>query len=206
MSPSDLMDQFVLRLIASHQKENVLHLYSFSPDKRFVEPVFHSAGECVHADIGDKIKGSYDLILGDISPALGGPTPIIPGNWDMIAKHSKHLSDNGIGFFTIEPKGFSGSKGERFLSELEESGLFVNAYLEAPKGVWSQTSITPTIAFISRQRRTFFVGEMSSEGEIIQILENIKQSDFSNVVETAIERRAFVSFEVVCTPRVPHLF
>lgn len=195
MSPEDLTDQFVARLIATFDKEQVLFTNpNVSGLYPYAEEVFHAPIGFKTTEIGSGLGESYDLIFGNL-PLVFGKGPGEPPHWSMIAEMSDHLSDDGMGFFTIEPRGFYGPRGENFLRELEESGIFVNAYFETPAGIWKQTSIAPTIAFISRQRRTFFVGEMSSEGEIIQILENIKQSDFSNVVETAIERRAFVSFE-----------
>ena len=195
MSPKDLTDQFVARLIATFDKEHVLFTNpNVSGLHPHAEEVFHAPIGFKTTEFGSGLGESYDLIFGNL-PLAFGKGPGEPPNWSMIAEISDHLSDDGMGFFIIEPRGFYGPRGENFLRELEESGIFVNAYFETPAGIWNQTSIAPTIAFISKQQRTFFVSEMSSEGDIIQILENIKQSDFSNVTEASIERRAFISFE-----------
>jgi hypothetical protein len=86
----------------------------------------------------------YDLIIGDIPLGLnqitwnnGLKSIKVQRNWLEILNSLFSLEENGTALFLLEPSGFSSSQGIKFEKILNESGFFVNAYINCPERILS---------------------------------------------------------------------
>ncbi len=153
---------------------------------------------CIVAS-SDEIKkdAKFDLIIGDLPMGLRSTEIVhqgekikIPLNWSEILKSSKHLSDNGTALFLLEPFGFSNDAGQKFEKELNEKGMYVNAFLNAPEKILQpETVITPIIVAITKTPPSkLFIAELLNEGQAEQIV----NSYFSSTAGTDIRTGKFV--------------
>lgn len=123
----------------------------------------------------------YDLIFGDFPFGMnseeyqyGDIKLKIKKNWIHILTSLNLLGLNGISIFLIEPIAFSTKEGAKFEALLNSNGYFVNAFFNAPQGLYEpHTSLTPVFVVISRKdMNSVFIGELLSENQAREIVKN----------------------------------
>ena len=94
----------------------------------------------------------------------------------VVLESAQHLSADGVGIFLLPNSFFRLSKnGVR--TSLAKFGLFVNAVIGLPAGVFSPvTAIPSNIVFISRtQKLKLFVGQLAEGTDYQQLLQNLRK-------------------------------
>lgn len=148
----------------------------------------------------------YDFIIGDFPLGMGkreeyrfgSETIKIRQNWVEIAKSIKHLNDNGLAIYLVEPTGFGEFEGKKLEETLNSQGYFVNAIFSAPEGILQpETFITPVFVLISKTKTdTIFIGELLSESQGLEIARNYCSGVFGKDLKQglAIEEKTFYGF------------
>ena len=117
----------------------------------------------------------FDIIFGDMPLGMQNchlesdaniRNTKFPKNWVLIYDALDRLAEEGVGFFTVESHGFSTSHGKKFRRILEDSGYFINAFLDTPKGILAPISeISPVIVMIGKEHtEEIFVAELDIFG------------------------------------------
>lgn len=134
----------------------------------------------------------YDLIIGDIPLGLnqitwnnGLKSIKVQRNWLEILNSLFSLEENGTALFLLEPSGFSSSQGIKFEKILNESGFFVNAYINCPERILSPLAmVTPVLVVLSRKHtERLFIAELLGESQAQEVVNNYFSSiDNTNLV------------------------
>lgn len=129
------------------------------------------------SEIKDEVE--FDLIIGDLPMGFRSTEIIyqggkvrIPVNWGEILNSSTHLTNNGTALFILEPFGFSNGAGQKFEKALNEKGLYVSAFFNAPEKILeSETVITPVIVAITKIAPSkLFIAELLNESQAKEVV------------------------------------
>lgn len=146
-------------------------------------------------------EGEFDLILGSIPLGLQGKNIGLHTfetnnlNWELILRLSKNLTKEGVGIFVIEPLGFHGVKGEKFINRMNKEGVFIKGYINLPEKIFNTwTSLRPILVITSRYQTKQRVGEIVIDSDVRQLCLEIFDSGINYSVTKAIPDGAFKGF------------
>ena len=210
----ELVEQFVSPKVLTVLREDPSHTHSDSPTfselKRWFPPLFTSdEGEKIEFFMNSKFdNGPFDLIFGDIPLGLRSSHPHInepqtPNmSWNLIHRFAQMLSESGLGFFLMTPRGFDTRVGDDFLEFLRSQDIHVVGYLKLPDSLYeSLSSLKPILMIVSRQFQKVRIGELDSihsiEGLVKEIISpNTQSKYFKSLPDTTRPFRGFVVIEV----------
>ena len=154
----------------------------------------HKKTNFLDTDFGDGTE--YDLILGSIP--LGLPKS---KNWDLCFSYSKHLGNNGVGFFLVEPFGhtrYRKYKDTDFLSFMETESVYINGYINLPAGILEPcTSIQPVLVMLSRNKGKFRLLNLSKVENYDEILRNFLEKAIGNKKTEHLDLFSFRGFRSI---------
>ena len=109
------------------------------------------------------------------------------------------LCDDGLVLSSIEPNLYSTTIGKEFEKELNSIGVYINAYIRAPKGLlFPETYLSPVFVIISRNRNSkIFLAEIEDKDQAIVIARNfISQYESLELPDgKLLERDSFFGFD-----------
>jgi hypothetical protein len=129
----------------------------------------------------DHLK-KYDIIIGDFSvesKSIDFETKdgvfFGQSNWRDLYQSLNFLSDSGIGIFLLGPFGFAIPIGRAFETVLNNSGFFVNAYLNLPEKILEpESSLKPILALISHnEEKAIFVADIFNNEQAKKIASHL---------------------------------
>lgn len=144
-------------------------------------------------EIGSELM--FPIILGDlplgmkpIQVEFKGKNYNIQSNWWEIFQSLLYLTEEGVGFFIIEPIGFSSKRGNIFKQMLQENGFDINAYFNTPEKILHPAlSFAPVIVAISRQKtENFFVAELVDELQAQRVAKSFFEKEYGNNLLTGM--------------------
>lgn len=179
----ELVDQFESPKVLTVIRENPDHTETSQNHRLYLPPLFESEeGEQSEFWMNSTFEnGPFDLIFGDIPLGLRGRHPHIETprtsnlSWNLIHQFSEMLSQKGLGFFIMTPRGFDTSQGDVFLDFLRTRQIYVVGYLKLPDTLYEPiTSIKPVLMIVSRRVNEVVIGELDSvhtiEGLVHELL------------------------------------
>lgn len=169
---------------------------------------FHSELEIDNLNFDfNTIANKYDLIIGDIPFGMErvqlSDTELfsVNRNWKIINDSLGLLSSNGNALFLVEPTIWFSALGKRFLSVLENDGIYINAIFKTPDRLLLPFSAFQPVAVVfSRAKQgDLFIGEISDNNE--QLLKNYFSSASSDklvsgIILPKVEFESFNKFEI----------
>lgn len=146
-------------------------------------------------------EGEFDLILGSIPLGFKGKNIGLHTfetnnlNWELILRLSKNLTKEGIGIFVIEPLGFHGVKGEKFINRMNKEGIFIKGYINLPEKIFNPwTSLRPILVITTRYQTKQRVGEIGIDSDVRQLCLEMFDSEINYSATKAITDGAFKGF------------
>lgn len=118
--------------------------------------------------------------------------------WLAIYYTSKCLSEDGLGLYLVEPLGFFGAKGKKFLTSLNEEGAYVTGYIRLPKCLFEKhTSIEPILAIVQKKQVPFQLYDISKQNSVTHVVNSLLSGDTCNAKGISLDSfRGFKSIEI----------
>ena len=207
LSKFELMAAFANELINSSDSKNALHI-STSDFPVFVIGSLNAKtinGPGWSDEISEHKR--FDFIIGDFplglweqeSYKIGTKNLKLRQNWIDIAKSIKHLSNDGLAIYVIEPTGFGTFAGGKFKDALNLESYFVKAIFNSPEGLLQpETAINPILVVISKTKTNdIFIGELLNNTQVIDIARNFLAGTIGKDLSQGltIKEESFYSFQ-----------
>ncbi len=173
-------------------------------DKFSIIPNIEDAHKICVYETPIPLQKEYQLIIGDLpigakvgTTDASGESVVRNLGWLAIGHTSKHLSENGIGLYLIEPNGFYGTQGQKFIDYLKTSNIYVNGYIRLPRRIYAKhSSIDPILAIVQKKQQNFQIFDITQQDYMKIVVEKINSGQF-NKNNLAISIDTFRGFKAI---------
>lgn len=116
-------------------------------------PQFESSYDLIFAQTPMHFRGAHPWILG--GKVSGG----YKSEYSIMVNLAARLKGNGVAFFTVAGLGVTSDRsGISFTQKLAENGLFINGYVELPKGIYEpHTTVNVLLMIVSRKKSDLYL-------------------------------------------------